>query len=122
MTTNPSKTAMSPAESVVQQQLDAYNRHDLAAFVATYADDAELYRAPSVTPALKGRQALGDFYRDHRFNLPTLHAEVVHRIVLGNQVIDHERITGLRAEVVDAVAAYVVEQGLIRSVWLFAAE
>ena len=109
-------------ESVVQRQLDAYNRHDLAAFVATYADDAELYRAPSTTPALKGKQVLGDFYRDHRFNLADLHAELVHRIVLGNKVIDHERITGLRAEVVDAVAAYVVQDGLIRSVWLFAAE
>jgi hypothetical protein len=122
MTTNPATTSMSPAESIVQQQLDAYNRHDLAAFVATYADDVELFRAPSVTPALKGKTALGDFYREHRFNLPSLHAEVVHRIVLGNKVIDHERITGLRAEVVDAVAAYVVQDGLIRSVWLFAAD
>ena len=113
---------MSPAEAVVQRQLDAYNRHHLADFLATYAEDAELYRAPSTTPALRGRQALGDFYRDHRFNLPGLHAELVHRIVLGNQVVDHERITGLRAEVVDAVAAYVVQDGLIRSVWLFAAD
>ena len=112
----------SPAESVVQRQLDAYNRHELADFVATYADDAELFRAPSRTPALKGKQALGDFYRDHRFNLPNLHAELMHRIVLGDKVIDHERITGLRADVVDAVAAYVVRDGLIRSVWLFAAE
>lgn len=113
---------MNSPEAVVQRQLDAYNRHDFDAFVATYADDAELYRAPSTTPALNGKSALGDFYRDHRFNLPDLHAELVHRIVLGNKVIDHERITGLRAEVIDAVAAYVVQDGLIRSVWLFAAE
>ncbi|WP_374562685.1 nuclear transport factor 2 family protein [Ideonella sp.] len=110
---------MSP-EAIVQRQLDAYNRHDLAAFVATYAEDAELYRVPATTPALKGRQALGEFYRDHRFNLPALHAELVHRTVLGDKVIDHERITGLGDGVVEAVAAYVVRDGLIRSAWMFA--
>ena len=112
---------MSP-EDIVQRQLDAYNRHDLEAFVATYAEDAELYRVPATTPALKGRQQLRDFYRDSRFNLPKLHAELVHRIVMGDKVIDHERITGLRDEVVEAVAAYVVRDGLIRSAWMFAPE
>jgi hypothetical protein len=109
-------------EDIVQRQLDAYNRHDLQAFVATYAEDAELYRVPAATPALTGRQQLGDFYRDSRFNLPELHAELVHRIVMGDKVIDHERITGLRDGVVEAVAAYVVRDGLIRSAWMFAPE
>ena len=62
-------------QDVVQRQLDAYNRHDLAAFVATYAEDAELYRVPATTPALRGRQALGDFYRDHRFQALSLLVE-----------------------------------------------
>ena len=34
-------------ESVVQTQLDAYNAHDLDAFVATYAEDVELFEHPS---------------------------------------------------------------------------
>jgi hypothetical protein len=42
--------------------------------------------------------------------------------VVGNKVIDHERILGLRNEPVDAVVAYVVRSGLIQSVWLFYAE
>jgi len=32
-----------PAEQIVQQQLDAYNRRDIDAWLATYAADAEQY-------------------------------------------------------------------------------
>jgi hypothetical protein len=110
------------AASVVQRQVDAYNSHDLDAFVATYSEDVLLYRVPATTPALAGRDKLAAFYRDTRFNRPQLHAEILARTVIGNKVIDHERISGLRAEPFEAVAAYVVEGGLIRSAWLFYAE
>ncbi len=106
-------------EAVVQRQLDAYNRRDLAAFVASYAEDVELYVVPGTTPRLSGREALGAHYRDHRFNLPALHAQLLHRIVLGTQVIDHERVTGVSSQAVEAVAAYEVAGGLIRRVWMF---
>jgi hypothetical protein len=51
--------------------------------------------------------------------LPDLHAEVVQRIVSGNTVVDHERVTGLEAGVVEAVAVYRVEEGLITTVWFY---
>ena len=107
---------------VVQRQLDAYNAHDLQAFVATYSDDIEVYRAPSTTPALSGKQKLSEFYKSSRFNLPKLHAEILHRSVVGNTVVDHERITGLRDEPIEAVAVYIVQDGLIQKVWLFTAD
>lgn len=110
--------SMSPS-SVVQRQLDAYNSHDLRAFLATYSEDVVLYRVPTTAPAITGKQQLGDFYRTSRFNLPNLHAELLHRTVLGDKIIDHERIFGLRSQPVEAVAAYVVREGLIQSVWLF---
>ena len=47
---------MSAAE-VVQRQLDAYKAHDLAAFVATYAEAAELVRVGSVDPPITGSLA-----------------------------------------------------------------
>ncbi len=72
--------------------------------------------------AISGKQKLTEFYRDSRFNLPALHAELLHRSVVGNKVVDHERISGLRAEPFEAVAAYVVRDGSIRSVWLFYAD
>jgi hypothetical protein len=112
----------SDAATIVQRQLDAYNAHDLQAFVATYSEDVTVYRVPGTSPALAGKQALSDFYRDNRFNLPRLHADLVHRSVIGDKIIDQERITGLHDEPLEAVAVYVVNNGLIQSVWLIYAE
>lgn len=121
-TVEPREQPVSEAAEVVQRQLDAYNAHDLPSFVATYGDDVEVYRAPSTTPAISGKRALGEFYGTSRFNLPGLRAEVLHRSVVGNKVVDHERITGLREEPVEAIAVYLVKDGLIRTVWLFTAD
>jgi hypothetical protein len=118
----PREQPASEVSAVVQRQLDAYNAHDLQSFVAAYADDVEVYRAPSTTPALSGKQRLSEFYGNSRFNLPKLHAEVLHRSVVGNKVVDHERITGLREEPVEAIAVYLVQDGLIRTVWIFTAD
>ena len=105
-------------EDIVQQQVEAYNRHDLDAFSATYADDIVVYRFPSMKLVLQGRAALERFYREQRFNMPELKAEVVSRMCHGNKIIDHERITGLaEGETVRAVAIYEVRDVLIRRVW-----
>ena len=41
---------MTETESVVQIQLEAYNRHDMAGFVATYDPGIRIYELP-MTPA-----------------------------------------------------------------------
>jgi hypothetical protein len=105
--------------AVVQRQLDAYNAHDLARFVACYAQDVELFRPPAAETFLAGRTALAEHYGRRRFHIATLHAELVVRIVAGRMVIDHERITGLADEPVEAVVAFEVQDGLIRRVWFF---
>jgi hypothetical protein len=47
-----------------------------------------------------------------------LHCELVNRIVLGNTVIDHERVTyGPDRKPVQAVAIYIIENGKIRKVY-----
>lgn len=116
------KVEIMDPSAVVQRQLDAYNARDLQAFVASYGEDVVLYRAPAVVPSMSGKRELSEFYRTKRFNLPHLHAELVHRAVVGDKVVDHERISGLRDEPVEAVVAYLVRDGLIRSVWLFQAD
>ena len=106
-------------ELPVQRQLEAYNAHDLTRFVAEYADDVRVYRMPAAEPALAGKAAFAAHYANHRFNNKALHAEVVARIVSGNKVVDHERITGLGPQVVEAIAVYEVVGGVIRTVWFF---
>ncbi len=118
MTSNKPASPDDPV-AVVQRQLDAYNAHDLDAFMATYRDDAKVWRVPATAPALDGAHAIRAYYRDHRFNLPTLHADLVARTASGHKVVDHERVTGLGDGPVDAIAVYDVVDGRIASVWLF---
>lgn len=107
------------AEAPVQRQLDAYNARDLERFVAEYTENVKVYRPPASEPVLSGKPALSAHYAANRFNLQSLHAELVGRLVLGNKVIDHERITGVGEEIMEAAAVYEVVGELIQTVWFF---
>jgi hypothetical protein len=83
-------TTLSPAD-IVQGQFDAYNAQDLDAFCGFYAEDAVLgtYGGEVVTvglAAIRARHAklFADF--------PQNRAQVLHRIVVGANVIDHEHV------------------------------
>lgn len=104
-------------EAFVQRQLEAYNAHDLQRFVDEYRDDVLVYRLPESEPTIVGKAALTEHYRANRFNLPELHAEVVNRMVLGNKVIDHERVTGLATSPLEVAAIYEVTPDGISKVW-----
>ena len=106
------------ASDVVQRQLEAYNARDLEAFAATYTEDVRLFRMPATEPTTSGKAQLREVYRQ-RFASPTLHAKILARVVLGNKVIDHERIVGIREEPIEALAIYQVEGDLISTVWFF---
>ena len=111
---------------LVQRQLDAYNAHDLEAFVACFHDDVRLFRvpangAPPSAPATAGKDALRAFYAEHRFSIPALRAELLGRLAAGDKVIDHERIHGLGERPTDMLAVYRIEAGLIVDVWFFTA-
>lgn len=106
-------------EAIVQTQLDAYNARDIEAFVATYTDDAQIFEHPATLLAA-GSAQLRDRYAA-RFKEPNLRAVVVKRIVMGNMVIDHERVTRTFPEgpgTSEAVAIYEVQDGKIAKVWL----
>ena len=104
--------------AVVERQLAAYNARDLERFAATYTDDVTIHRMPEQQNAIRGKEQLRAVYRE-RFASPSLHAEILSRIVLGNKVIDHERVTGIREQPLEALAIYEVAGGLIRTVWFF---
>lgn len=106
-------TAATPSpEAIVQAQLDAYNRHDLEAFLSFYADDAILARHPDVVTQT-GKVEMRARY-EKRFKTPNLHAEVLRRTVFGRFVIDHERVSAPPAQgATEAVAIYEVKDGKI---------
>jgi hypothetical protein len=105
--------------AVVQRQLEAYNARDLERFLAEYSEDIRAYRPPAVDPSIAGKEAFAKFYAAERFNRPGLHAELVNRIVLGNKVIDHERISGVREQAFEVAVVYEVNNGLIQCTWTY---
>lgn len=106
----------------VQRQLDAYNAKDLAAFIACYHADIAIYRMPATEPALKGREALAAFYKTERFTIAALRAEVLQRMVVGNKVIDHEKVYGMTEQPYQVVVVYEVQDSLIINAWFYPAE
>lgn len=109
-------------EAFAQRQLDAYNARDLERIVAEYTDDVLVYRLPLTEPVMQGKAALAAYYRDQRFQLVALHAELVSRMVVGNKVIDHERVTGVQSEPFEVAAVYEVTPKGISKVWFIPAQ
>src|SRR5258708_24765880 len=101
---------------IVQRQLEAYNARDLERFAATYADTVRIFRMPATEPAISGKAQLREVYRQ-RFSSPSLHAEILARVIMGNKVIDHE--LGSREQPLEALAVYEVASNLIQAVWFF---
>ena len=69
-------SCMSDIAAPVVRQFEAYNRHDLEAFLACFSDDFRSWRIPAETPSVQGKPALAAFYAEHRFNNPKLKAEL----------------------------------------------
>ena len=106
------------AEQIVQKQLEAYNARDIEAFLATYAEDAQLFDLPDKLLA-RGSAELRERYTK-RFADPLLHAEIVKRIAMANTVVDHERVRLTLPEgpgKLEAIAIYEVRDGKITTVW-----
>ena len=105
--------------SVVQRQLEAYNARDLDGLMAIYADDAAMYEHPDKLLA-QGTAALRERFAA-RFREPNLHAALLHRIVAGALVLDHERVTRTFPEgpgEVELVMTYEVQAGRIVRAWI----
>ena len=109
---------VSDPEMVVQRQLDAYNARDLAALLAVYAEDAEMFEHPAKLLA-RGSAALGERF-SARFTEPNLHAHLLKRIVMGNTVVDHERVTRTFPEgtgTIELTMIYEVQGDRIAKAW-----
>lgn len=100
------------------QQLEAYNARDIDRFMQWWADDCEYYEFPSRLLA----QGAAQIRERHvaRFKEPNLFGKLIHRAVIGNTVIDQERVTRMFPEgpgEVDVFAIYEIAGGKIAKAW-----
>jgi hypothetical protein len=112
----PDSVRRTSPEELADQQLIAYNAHNLEAFLVPYAEDVEIYDLTSNKLQVKGKEAMRKQYAFLN-NIGTLHCNLLNRIVQGNIVIDHEEILLDGGKRVYGVAIYETENGKIRRVW-----
>jgi imidazolonepropionase-like amidohydrolase len=114
----PAQIIKQSPEDIVQQQVNAYNARNIEAFLAKYSPSIKIFEHPDKL-RWSGLEEMRKPYTERFENSPSLHCEIVNRIVLGNFVIDREKVTGLPDDqVINAVVIYDVQEGLIQRVWL----
>ena len=78
-------------QDLMQGQLDAYNAQDLDAYCAFFTEDVVVADFNGAVN-LEGNAAYRERYAGAFAKFPNNKAILVNRIVLGNTVIDHERV------------------------------
>jgi hypothetical protein len=113
---------METAHEVIDQQIAAYNCRDIDAFVACYADSANVVRPDGLVLA-SGHDEIRALYGELFEQSPDLHAEISNRIEVGAVVIDEERVTGFvlpgMPSEIHAAMVYRVADGLIQDAHLY---
>ncbi|GAA4323109.1 amidohydrolase family protein [Flaviaesturariibacter amylovorans] len=109
-------SALTPSpEELADQQLLAYNAHDLEAFLAAYADDVEVYQLNSGKLQMKGKEQMRKGYA-FLTKPGTLHCRLMNRMVEGNMVVDHEEIITDKGTFY-GLAIYEIRGDKIAKVW-----
>lgn len=77
--------------AVIDKLVAAYNSSDARAFADLFASEATVYEFPDA-PVQQSRREIFEFYTDLFEEFPENRTEVLHRIIIGNRVSDHERV------------------------------
>jgi len=98
------------AVNLAEQQLNAYNSRNIIDFLKPYSDDIKAYNYPDQL-LFEGKDRMREVYGKMFANSPDLHCELVHRTVMGNIVIDQERVTGVAGaeNAIEALAIYTIK-------------
>lgn len=117
---NASKLAITAEVSpkyLAEEQLEAYNKRDIEAFLKPYAKNVKVYTFPN-TLNYEGIDEMRKRYTPFFESTPDLNCKVLKRIVKGNRIIDEEYLT-MNGNNFKAVAIYEVTNGKISSVYFF---
>mgnify|MGYP001156500364 CR=1 FL=1 len=102
--------------TVAEKQIAAFNARDLDAFMALYADDANIYEFPSGKLVTQGKAAIRErFAALMKTSLPEVRVEP--RIVNGQFVVENEVCNAKPGERNQAVWMYEIKGGLIVRSW-----
>lgn len=102
---------MTDPERVFQRQVEAFNAHELDAFLDTYDADA-VVRGTDPSSVLRGRAEMRRHYRK-RLVQPGLRCEVLTTMTVADRwVVAHERVSN-DAGVVELLAVFDVRDGVI---------
>lgn len=104
---------------IVNKQIQAYNNHDLEAFLATYDPEIQLFDLKTNSILVHGLKELEKHYQEFFEGNPKVHVTSKNKIVEGNLVIYHEEITGLNGTqtTTSPVVIFEVINQLITRVW-----
>ena len=100
-------------EAIVQEQVESYNAGNLDAFVNCYSEDVVVRKFPADTLYV-GHEKMRRNYNGLSPDKKVYDVEVTKRIVIGNKVIDEEKVTG-NGRIQMQVALYEVNDGAISS-------
>jgi hypothetical protein len=102
--------------TIAQAQLDAYNAQDLDKHLSYFADDmtiANLREAPNLEGLAAYRERMDGVFKQ----FPENKVELLGRMVVGNKVLDHEKVMrSPSAEPFEVIAVYTIENGKIKNV------
>jgi len=112
----PDSLVIPTPEELADEQLTAYNAHNLEAFLRPYADTVEIYNLNTHALEAKGKEAMRKMYA-FMSTAKSLHCKLLNRIVQGNVVVDHEEITLEGGRKVYGLAIYETKGGKITKVW-----
>jgi len=102
-------------DALIDAHNAAWNRHDVAAFVATLTPDAEIYEHPGQLQ-LKGRDAIGSHFRQLWAKVPEMTITVARHTKLQHHVVDEDVLKVNGQEIAREVTVYEVEACLVRRV------
>ena len=108
------KNTTSNPEAIVNKQLEKYNEKNIDEFVDTYASDIQLHTFPNDVTT-EGKTVLRRQYDSFFKSAVDLNTEIVNRIVLGNKVIDKQKVL-VNGQIFYAIAIYEVKDDLISKV------
>ena len=103
-------------EDLMQGQMDAYNAQDLDAYAAFFADDVIVGDYNGVV-AQRSFAQLRERYVKTFAQFPENKAELINRVVVGNTVVEHERVVrSPGGETFEVICIYTLADGKIARV------